>query len=525
MLTKNSLFKVFLVSVCFMEAQVHSAAMAVSAVEIDSGVGRKFSRGELQMVVDNDRCLAGLDRDASLIKTYEILKAKIEKRLHQIEVLTTVEREKLISDTLGLTKMVAWLKLSDVHRDERKSDTFNYCIKLIKTIRSEVEDKRDSTLLSANLARILYFKLNNDRRDVSHSDFDTDQRRRKEIYNLYHKAIESGASKIVLLKAAELIMKHGYSPTGDKVQDLVIAEEMLTDFCNPKSVRSKGVERGGLFSPAQKSGGDVNRDRRHSLPFAGSSEVKDEASRLLSLLIVTKEEEHVAQGSPLVVPLAISGGSVAISGSGGGPIAAASPVPLSLAPFLPPLLLDAGMQVEDGGSVAVTTSVPVPVPVSVPVPVLNYGSDLLGATNNSLGLLSVDVGSGGQADLESGSIPINILEQGTLLPTLQGINVGGDLSDSPVMQGDDGGMSSSSPEHDDSDDVNFSPTKSHSKNKKHRIIIASDEDDTDEASVSAAGDSDAKPVNHKGKKAKKLSEREILKIARRLGSTYGKQLR
>ncbi|MEI6628562.1 MAG: hypothetical protein WCN27_04075 [Alphaproteobacteria bacterium] len=433
MLTKNGSFKVFLVAACFMETHVHSAAMAASAVEIDSVVRRKFSRGELQRVVDRDLCLAGFDRNASLVKTYKILKAKLEERSALIDVLSSVEFGKLISDTLSITKMVAWLKVPYGHR----ISIYNYCINLIKTV-GPVEDKRNSALLNANLARILYFKLNLERGGVSYSAFDADQQRRREIYDLYRKAIENRAAKIVLLKAAELIMNHGFSPTGEKAQDLAIAEEMLTDFFNPKSVRSKELERGFLFSPVQKSDGGISRDRRHSLPFAGSSKVKDEAIRLLGLLRSAKEEG----------------------------------------------------QVEEDISAAASLVV---LPVSLPLV----------------------------------------------------INGSGNLSDSSVMKSDDGGMSSSSSssssaslsassssaEHDDSDDMVLSHTKRPSKKKKRRIVNDSDDDDAGvgsnddvaEDSVSAAEDSDsaAKPANKKKHKKEKRSEKDILKLARALGSRYG----
>lgn len=510
MLAKKSLFKVFVITVCFMETQVHSAAMAVSAVESDF-TRHRISRGELLRVIDHDRCLVGLDRSSSLVKAYEILKAKIERRLPLSEMLSFVEREKLASDTLGLTKMVAWLKVSYRHR----SSTYDYCIKLIRETEWLVKGKRDSALLNANLARILYFKLNFERGDVNYSDFDADHTKRREIYNLYNKAIENGAAKIVLLKAAELIMKHGYSPTGDKARDKVIAEGMLTDFFNPKSVRGNGLVGGMLFSPAQKSGGGISRDRRHSLPFAGSSSVRGEALRLLSLLSSTNEEERADQGIsaafnpvmlpplvlhsgdshsssssvpipieiesgslslhvqvveqdlPLAVPQDINGGSVLpFSGSGGGSITVASPVPLFL-----PLLQGAGMEIEEGGSVAVLTNVPVFIPVPVPVLPFSSGTHLVGDSSVA----------------DASAIIVVEEEDRDLLP-------------SPA------------------------------KRKKRSIIIDSESDDDavtnaqNDDVIQGSGsndedsDSDAKPTKHNGKKAKKLSERKILKLARRLGA-------
>ena len=409
--------------------------------------------------------------------------------------------EKLVHDTLSITKVVAWLK--DFHTNERN---YEYCINLGDEVKPFVTNKRHLGILNANLARIHYLRLLREKSRGSFNDVDSDQQKRKAIYGLYIEAIEHKAAKIAYLKAAKLILECGYSPTGNVIRDRETAKWLLDKFLPTNKRNTRGVTS---IVPSHSNGNGESKDTENSLPYAGTGGMKEEAIKLW-VLLNSSTESTVAPNAP-VFPDSLSlsvnsrfSSSMQIENndnSDGGQqhskrgnnqpiISEVALVPLPMAPvvndsiILPPTLPLLQLPVDDGSVVSIVVeseSVSVVLPIEVTLlnnaippteTILNQQSDMQ-AENTTHGVNVVPT-----------TVPVSL----PLLPT-------------PVITNPIITPPASSSTVDEEDEVFPSPTK---RNKKRRII----DDDDSAANFDDESSSDSRGLDSESHKRKSLKKKE-----------------
>ncbi len=257
MLTQNSLFKIFVVVVCFFEHQVHSAAE-----HLELGALAEELRGKIGAF-------------------HEIAGAR-----ERLEASTAAVQKQVFELTRGFCQLLGWNNYVPKKAGSAETDwvDYNKCLSLIKIVQSLPMVAEDRALFCASNAKIRLKKLAHLVAQGGFDAFEKEEKLRK-IYDLFMQSKGIRNRKQCRLEIAGLILDWKFSPTGNLAEDYEIAEKMLP-YHKP-SLAIAGALSAGAGSPG--GGG---------LPHGNSAELREEECRLIPLLM--KKKQALVAAAPAV---------------------------------------------------------------------------------------------------------------------------------------------------------------------------------------------------------------------------------